>query len=68
MPVIFFIVPVVALGTETVIHVLIVVHVLVIVLPVVVNHRLVVSTTELMVGMSSQLWVRICIPDHEVCG
>jgi len=63
-----FIVPVVVLGTEIVIQVLVVVHVLVVILPVVVNHRFVVSTTELIVGATSQLWVRICMPDHEVCG
>ena len=49
-------------------QVLVVVHVLVVTLPVVVNHRFVVSTAEVIVRATSQLWVRICMPDHEVCG
>ena len=62
MPVLFFIVPVAVLGTEIVIHVLIVVvHVFA------VNHRLAVSATELIAGAISQFLPRICMPDHESC-
>jgi len=68
IPVLFFIVPVVIFGTETMIPVLfVVVHVLFVLPVVVIPHVTAVIVTELLLDSTSQLSLTICIVDHEFC-